>query len=102
MIGYTNVFERDKKKFVSSWKHVRISICKKTTDMKDVILQRTDWMRTYKDIRKKDIALIHVMERLEIMEVGRVGTEWKNIAMKVLEGMWRSERDYPTRGNLTL
>ena len=26
MMGYTKVFERDKKKFVSSWKHVRISI----------------------------------------------------------------------------
>ena len=44
--------------------------------MKDVILQRTDWMRIYKDVRKKVIALIDVMERLEIMDVGRVGTEW--------------------------
>ena len=34
MIGYTNVLERDHKKFVSIWKHVRISICKMTTDMK--------------------------------------------------------------------
>ena len=75
MMGYTKVFERDKKKFVSRWKHVRISICQKTTDMKDVLLQRTDWMRTYKVVRKKEIALIDVMERLEIMEVGRVGTE---------------------------
>ena len=31
---YSNVL----KKFVSSWKHVRISIYKMTTDMKDVIL----------------------------------------------------------------
>ena len=73
---YTKVFERDKKKFVSSWKHVKISICQKTTDMKDVIRQRTGWMRTYKDVRKKDIALTDVKGRLETMEVGRVETEW--------------------------
>ena len=64
------------KKFVSSWKHVRISIYKMTTDVKNVILQRQDWMRTSKRLRKIEIALIDVMERLEIMEVGRVGTEW--------------------------
>ena len=76
MMRYTKVFERDKKKFVSSWKHVRISIHKMTTDMKDVILQRVDWMSTYKCVRKKDIILIDVKGRLETMEVGRVGTEW--------------------------
>ena len=81
MIGYTKVCERDEKKFVSTWKHVKISICQKTTDMKDVILQRTEWMRTNKHVRKKDIALIDVKGRLEIVEVGPVDTEWWNIVM---------------------
>ena len=58
MTGYTKVFERDKKKFVSSWKHVRISIYKMTTDMKNVILQRQDWMRTSKHVRQKIIDCI--------------------------------------------
>ena len=61
MLGYTKVFERDKKKFVSSWKHVRISIHKMTTDTKDVILQRVDWMSTSARLRKIEIALVDVM-----------------------------------------
>ena len=85
MMGYTKVFERDKKKFVSSWKHVRISIHKMTTDMKDVILQRVVWMSTSTRLRKIEIAFIDVMEQLEIMDVGLVGTECKHIIMTFIE-----------------
>ena len=46
-------------------------------------------MRTCKDVRKKDIVLIDVMERLEILEVERVG-------------IGRSERNDFTHENLTL
>ena len=81
MTEYMNVLERDKKKFVSRWKHVRISIYKMTTDMKDVILQRADWMSTSTRLRKIESALIDVMEQLEIMDVGLAGTECKNIVM---------------------
>ena len=81
-----NVLEREKKKFVSSWKHVRISIYKMTTDMKDVILQRADWLSTSKRLRKKDIAFIDVMEQLEIMDVGLAGSECKNINMVFIGG----------------
>ena len=79
MRGYTKVFERDKKKFVSSWKHVRISFYKMTTDMKDIILQRANWLSTSKRLRKIEIAWIDVMEQLEIMDVDLAGTEWQNI-----------------------
>ena len=70
--------------------------------MKDVIRQRTDWKRTYKDVRKKDITLTDVMERLEIMEVDARELSDRILWWRVLEGMWRSERDDFTRGNQRL
>ena len=55
-------------------------------DMKDIILQRADWMSTSKRLRKIEIAFIDVMEQLEIMDVGLVGTERKNIIMTFIGG----------------